>query len=125
MIVLDSSAVLAAMLNENGADNVHAVIDDSVISSINAAEIITKLVERGLPGAEVRARYENLRLEVIAFDESLAIATGFLRSATRHKGLSLGDRACLALAIRENGTAVTADRKWADLDLGCTIKVIR
>lgn len=59
------------------------------------------------------------------YDEDLALAASKLRPATRHKGLSLGDRACLALAIREGATAITTDRAWADLDVGCHIEVIR
>jgi len=125
MIVLDSSAILAALLGENGADRVEAVIEESVISSVNAAEVITKLIDKGIPRDEVHARFQELRLESVPFDENLAIATGFLRSLTSHKGFSLGDRACLALAIREDATAMTADRHWADLDLGCKIEVIR
>lgn len=125
MIVLDSSAILAALLEESGAERVYAAIDDSVICAVNASEVIAKLVEKGVPETEARIRYEALRLEVVAFDENLAITAGLLRSATRHRGLSLGDRACLALAIREDSIAVTADRKWADLDVGCRIEVIR
>jgi PIN domain nuclease of toxin-antitoxin system len=70
-------------------------------------------------------RYEGLNLPVRIFDEETAILAGQLRAATAHRGLSLGDRACLALAIRENATAVTADRKWADLRVGCRIELIR
>jgi len=56
--------------------------------------------------------------------ESLAIATGLMRSATRDAGLSLGDRACLALAIREHSSVLTADRAWATLDLDIVVEVI-
>jgi PIN domain nuclease of toxin-antitoxin system len=55
----------------------------------------------------------------------MGIAAGQLRELTRRRGLSLGDRACLALAIRENAIAVTADRDWGDLDIGCKIELIR
>lgn len=125
MNVLDSSAILAAVLQEEGASRVDDLIDDSVVLSINASEVVSKLLDKGLDDREVAARYRILRLDVVPFDESLALAAGLLRTATRYKGLSLGDRACLALAIRDNATAVTADRSWAGLDVGCQIEVIR
>lgn len=125
MNILDSSAILAAMLQEEGSSRVDDLIDDSVVLSVNASEVVAKLLDKGLDDQEVRVRYHTLRLDVVPFDENLALTAGLLRSATRHKGLSLGDRACLALAIRENATVVTADRGWADLDIGCQIEVIR
>jgi PIN domain nuclease of toxin-antitoxin system len=125
MIVLDASAVLAAMLREPGSDSVNARLDDSVICSVNAAEIVSKLLDKGYPKADVLDQFTALRLAVIDFDEGLALLAGTLRPSTRRKGLSLGDRACLALAIREDATALTADRSWTDLDVGCKIEVIR
>ncbi|AWC24882.1 PIN domain protein [Aminobacter sp. MSH1] len=125
MIVLDASAVLAAMLQEPGADRVHALVDKSVICAVNTTEVISKLIDKGYDEVAVRQQYENMHLEVVSFDHHLALVAGHLRSTTRHKGLSLGDRACLALAILTERTAVTADRKWADLDVGCKIEVIR
>ena len=64
-------------------------------------------------------------LEVVPFDEDLARQTGALRPVTKSLGLSLGDRACLALAQRERLPIVTADKSWAKLDLGIAIKVVR
>jgi ribonuclease VapC len=123
--VLDASAVLAAMFREPGCEQVEARLDDSVICSVNAAEVVTKLVDLGFPRDDVVDQYKALRLDIVDFDESLALLAGTLRGATRHKGLSLGDRACLALAIREGATAMTADRVWTELDLGCKIELIR
>lgn len=125
MIVLDSSAVLAAMLGEPGADRVDAAIDESMICSVNASEIVSKLLDKGYPRDDVARQYERLELDVVDFDENLAVAAGMLRPMTDHKGLSLGDRACLALAIREGAVALTADRKWAALNVGCKIELIR
>ena len=68
---------------------------------------------------------ESYGLAIRPFDESLALEAGFLRTSTRQYGLSLGDRACLALALREGAPVVTADRTWANLDLGIDIRVIR
>ncbi len=64
-------------------------------------------------------------MPIAVFDGALGISAGQLRAATKHLGLSLGDRACLALAIQEDATALTADRSWADLDIGCKIELIR
>jgi PIN domain nuclease of toxin-antitoxin system len=125
MNILDSSAVLAAMFREPGFESVDARIDDSIICSVNASEVVSKLLDKGYPEDEVLEQYRTLRLAVVDFDESLALLAGTLRVVTRQKGLSLGDRACLALAIRENATALTADRTWAELDIGCKIEVIR
>jgi ribonuclease VapC len=125
MIVLDASALLAAMLNERGAEKVEEIIDEAVICAVNASEVISKLVDKGYGEAEVRRLYDMLRLDVVDFDQGLALAAGFLRSNTRPKGLSLGDRACLALALRENATALTADRAWAEIDIGCHVELIR
>src|SRR5690606_27503288 len=125
MLALDSSAILAALPGVNGADCVEDDIEESVISSVIAAAVINEPTDDGTIRDEVHARFQELRLESVPFDENLAIATGCLRSLTSHKGFSLGDRACPALAIREDATAMTADRHWADLDLGCKIEVIR
>lgn len=125
MIVLDCSAVLAAMLAEPGAERVNEVIEVGVISAVNAAEVVGKLIDKGYPEDDIRKQYDRLELRVADFDEGLAVATGRLRAMTDHRGLSLGDRACLALAIRENATALTADRSWRDLDVGCRIELIR
>ncbi|MFZ1106612.1 MAG: PIN domain-containing protein [Hyphomicrobiaceae bacterium] len=65
------------------------------------------------------------RLAIVPFDEELARQTGALRPATRSLGLSLGDRACLALAQRERLPVLTADRSWAKLDLGIAITMVR
>lgn len=125
MIVLDSSIVLAFLFDEPGGEQLGGLLETAAICAVNASEVVAKQIDRGSEAIIAEERFRRLDLAVQPFDSELALLAGTLRSATRHKGLSLGDRACLALAIRENGTAVTADRKWADLDLGCTIEVIR
>lgn len=67
---------------------------------------------------------DELNLSVAELNEKQSIKIAELRPITKHFGLSLGDRACLALAIQENATVVTADRDWARLDI-CKIDVIR
>jgi PIN domain nuclease of toxin-antitoxin system len=73
------------------------------------------------------ARFSILEIgvQVIDFDMKLAEHAGDLRQQTRHLGLSLGDRACLALAEREEAAALTADRKWTGLRSGIQVQLIR
>jgi ribonuclease VapC len=123
--VLDSSAVLALVLNESGASAVKTGVKGVGISAVNLAEVVSKLCDQLFSTDQITRIISGLNLEVAPFDESQAVAAGQLRVATRHLGLSLGDRACLALAIREKAAVLTADRSWAGLDLGIEIKVIR
>ena len=110
--VLDTSAVLAFILSEPGAEVVDAAIPDVVMSTVNLAETVTKLVERGMPRSEARAAIFELKIEFAPFTEAQATLCGELRPATRSRGLSLGDRACLALAIERGLSAMTADAAW-------------
>ncbi|TWG99356.1 PIN domain nuclease of toxin-antitoxin system [Mesorhizobium sp. J18] len=125
MTVLDSSAVLAFLFAEEGGEVARKAFETALISAVNVTEIVAKQIDRGTGTDLAVLRVEDLNLQVRPFDNELALLAGKLRSATRSRGLSLGDRACLALAIRENAVALTADRKWADLDVGCKIELIR
>ena len=120
-VVFDSSAVLAIAFGERGADRAADALGDGVISAVNAAEVVARLVERGASDEDARESLHGFGLAIRPFDESLAIATGLLRWST----LSLGDRACLALARRERATVLTADRNWAALELGLEMEFIR
>ena len=109
---LDASAVLALLRNEPGADVVDSSLPDAVVSSVNLAEIVTKLVDRGSTEEAIGEALLSLNLSVVAFSPEMAHAAGLLRRMTRSRGLSLGDRACLALAQERGLTAVTADAAW-------------
>lgn len=122
--VLDSSAVLAYLQNETGREKVEAILEISIVSCVNAAEVLTKLVEKGLSVTEAKEAFDNLDLIVIDFDEIQSLKAAELRPLTKHLGLSLGDRCCLALAILENLPVVTADKNWAGFTL-CKIEIIR
>ncbi len=127
-IVLDTSAVLAQLWSEPGGDVVNRNIDNAIVSAVNLAEVFTKLIERGpIEAAETQmAILQNESpIEIIPFDEAQSIICGRLRTKSRSLGLSLGDRACLALAITEAANVLTADRVWADLGLGVKIDLIR
>ncbi|KPF80485.1 hypothetical protein IP88_00295 [alpha proteobacterium AAP81b] len=124
-VVLDSSALLAVLQGEPGADAVMPALQGALVSAVNAAEVVTKLVEIGMTPVEAGTNLTRLDVDIIAFDAVQAQQTGALRPLTRHLGLSLGDRACLALAQQRRATVLTADRPWAGLDLGIAIEVIR
>ncbi|MEE3504649.1 type II toxin-antitoxin system VapC family toxin [Acidiphilium acidophilum] len=113
--VLDSSAVLALLFGETGAERVKQTLPGALLSAVNFAEIVTKLCERGMPQDQARLAIEAIGVEVVDFGIDQACVTGELRNRTRSAGLSLGDRACLALAQQQNLPAITADTAWAQI----------
>ena len=123
--VLDSSALLAVIQNERGAEQIIDWLDGALLSAVNHAEVMTKLIEKGVPRDLARSIVLKIGVQVVGFDIDLADRTGELRIKTRHLGLSLADRACLALAERESAVALTADRNWKALDIGIDIRLIR
>lgn len=122
--VLDSSAILAVILNEEGSEIVAPLLDGGKVSSVNIAETFSKLAEKGQLTRSTVEDFQHLGLEIIDFDYEQAVKAAELRPLTRHLGLSLGDRSCLALAILQNAVAVTADRDWKGLPF-CTVQIIR
>jgi len=124
-VVLDASAVLAVLKREPGAERVRAVLDRATIGAVNAAEVQGKLVDLGLSRSVAEARIRILGCSIQAFSEVQAIEAGSLIALTRSFGLSLGDRACLALAIERKATVYTTDRVWLELGLGIEVVVIR
>jgi PIN domain nuclease of toxin-antitoxin system len=123
--VLDASALLALLNDEKGAETVQGLLPEAVISSVNLAEVVARLSSAGMPENDIRDVLALLGLEVVSFDNEQAYLAGLLVSHGRKYGLSLGDRACLALARSVTATAVTADRAWVALDVGINIKTIR
>jgi ribonuclease VapC len=123
--LLDSSAVLAFLFGEEGANRVAELLGSAVVSSVNLTEVVAKQYDKGVSKADIVANLADLDLTVIAFDDDLAIRAGELRPVTRHLGLSLGDRACLATAQAGGCTVVTADRNWSKLELDIAIEVLR
>ena len=124
-VVLDASALLALINAEKGAQLVQDLLPQSVISAVNLAEVVTRLSAVGMPENAIRESLILLGLETIPFDEEQAFEAGLLYAQTAPLGLSLGDRACLALAKRTSVAAITADRAWDNLDLEVEIKLIR
>ena len=122
LVVLDASAVLALLLDEPGGRRVRAVLPESALSAVNLAEVVGHFVRNGATEQEIRQIVEPLPIDVVAFDEGLAFSAGLLLPVTRAAGLSLGDRACLALALRFGAPAVTADRAWQSV--AATVRVV-
>lgn len=123
--VLDASAVLAVIQEEPGAERIEAHLDTGCISAVNLAEIVGKLQDRGLGDSEIDELIALLDLDTRILDKEGAVFMGKLRQTTKLAGLSLGDRACLALAHSLGATAITMDRAWKNLDIGVAIEVAR
>lgn len=124
-IVLDASALLALLHEEPGSQEVESVIPGAVISAVNLSEVVAKLSEAGMPEAAIQAAIASVELEIHVFDAALAHRAGLLRVATRHLGLSLGDRACLALGKHLSLPVLTTDRAWERVEVGVEVKVAR
>jgi PIN domain nuclease of toxin-antitoxin system len=124
-VVLDASAVLAFLRVESGADIVEQVIPGALLSAVNLAEVARKFAERGENETVIRRMLAQLTCQIVDFQSEDAIRAGLFRMATHKAGLSLADCVCLTLAQRFGLPAVTADRKWASLDLGLEVVLIR
>ena len=129
--VLDASALLAHLRDEPGADVVaDAIASGAVISTVNLAEVFSRVADRGEDPAKLAAELTQSGLldgaiTVEPFTAADAIDAGRLRPLTRDAGLSLGDRACLALARRLDAPALTADTDWQGVAHGVELRPIR
>lgn len=113
--LLDASAVLVLLHREPGEKKVAARIADAAICAVNFAEVIAKLQDAGMPEDAAHDAAASLGLNVVDFDEAMAVRAGTLRTLTRALGLSLGDRACLAAGVELKLPVLTADRDWLKL----------
>jgi ribonuclease VapC len=125
-VVLDSSAVFALLNREPGADKLTAeLLSISTCSTVNLAEVHRKLVNRGLSESDAWTAATAAVSELVDFTAAHAQIAGDLVRHTRPFGLSLGDRACLALGMDLGVPVYTADRSWKKLHLPVKINVIR
>ena len=122
--VLDSSAILAVLHHEPGSDVAIQRFPDSIVSAVNAAEVLTKLLEKSNDLDTAIEAFELLQLDIVDFDYAHATKAAELRPITKNLGLSLGDRSCIALAMLSDATAVTADKTWKKIKF-CPVEVIR
>ncbi|TAN47383.1 MAG: PIN domain-containing protein [Rhodospirillales bacterium] len=124
--VLDASAILAFLNGEPGGERVRACLSSGAcVSSVNLSEVASVLARIGMPVDIAQSILSGLPFEVVDFDSFQAFSAAGLSPLTRPSGLSLGDRACLALARLRNAPALTTDRAWSDLNLGIKVEVIR
>jgi len=125
-VVLDASALLAILNQETGAEKLTPeILSAASTSTVNLAEVHGKLVSRGLnPNDAWEATMSPIR-EAVAFTSEHARLTGDLVAQTRALGLSLGDRACLALGLALKVPVYTADKSWKKLKVNVRIHVIR
>jgi len=101
------------------------VIARSLLCSVNLTEVVSKLIERGATAPAALEVARGLPYEIVPYDEDFASDAGVLWAETRATGLSLGDRACLALARREELPALTTDQRWAREKVGVDVQLIR
>lgn len=126
-VVLDASALLALFKGEPGGGQVDAALSEAecLMSGVNLAEFIAKLVLEGASAAKALEIIRELPLEIIDFSAIDALCSAELICITKPYGLSLGDRACLALAKNRRAVALTADRVWTKFDVGVKVACIR
>ena len=124
---MDASALLALARGEPGYEVVEDIIqtEQSVVSSVNMAEVGAKLIDSGLPQMQLARILQQFQVDVVDFNIEQAVRSACLRPLTKSFGLSLGDRACLGLAQLMDGCVVTADRAWSDVEALLHLKVIQ
>lgn len=125
--VLDASALLALLLEEPGAVHLQAEISEALISAVNWSEVAAHFARNGVAAEAIMQVLDPLPFRVVPFDQQQALQAGLLITATRSAGLSLGDRACLALAKQKGLPACTADRAWLAVAeaVGVVVETIR
>ncbi len=124
-VVLDAPALMALIRGEAGAEMVSESLSWAVVSAVNQAEVQARLVSAGLEKSLAWWHIAEVGCESVPFDEEQAQIAGGLPAVTRPYGLSLGDRACLALAIQRGGTVYTTNRAWKSLPLDVRVEIIR
>ena len=124
-VVLDASAIMAALQLETGGDVVFATRAARFVSTVNIVEVRTKLSDAGNTSVEIDEAIKILNMIEVNFTSEQARFAGDLRMATRSAGLSVGDRACIALAAEKGAVAMTADKAWKKVELPVRVELIR
>jgi ribonuclease VapC len=124
-VVLDASALLAFLKKEPGKERVDAALGHALMSSVNLEEVVSKAVDSGGSIEEASQALMALPMRIAPFTAEDAYISASLRKATRHVGLSLGERACLALALKLSVPALTTEGKWLKIHVGVRVEKIR
>jgi ribonuclease VapC len=123
-VVLDASVLLALFNDEPGAERVMQALEQPcLLSAANHTEVLTKLLDKGLSPEDAATVMTSVELRIVAFDVAQSADAAWLRPATRKVGLSLGDRACLALARATGAAVLTADKPWLQIAQAAGVKV--
>jgi PIN domain nuclease of toxin-antitoxin system len=123
--VLDASALIALALKERGAGIVATFAHQSLISTVNASEFLQRMADAGIADDEAANKMTEFEVTLVPFTADHARQAAAFRLATKKLGLSLGDRACLALAHDRRFPILTSDRRMAEADVGLDIRMIR
>jgi len=122
--VLDASALLAMLNEEPGGAKVADNIASARIGVINYAEVVSHYIRLGMPERDIDAMLDPLPIQVVPADKALGKIAGRLRGVTAQAGLSLGDRFCLALALRDSLPAWTADKVWKAVEKDVEVDIV-
>lgn len=125
MIVLDASALLAFLLQEPGWEKVKALLATATMSTLNLGEALSKLAEAGADIDAIAQTLVQSKMTFVDVSTAHALAIGRLRPLTRSAGLSIGDRACLALALDLGCNVLTTDASWQRVSVGVTVEMLR
>jgi ribonuclease VapC len=121
-VVLDATALCAVLFKEPGHEAVLPYLGDAYLSTVNLAEVLTKALDKKKAFDKSQALITGFPIQVVPFDGPQAVFAAAIREETRALGLSLGDRACLALGMMQQMPVVTSDGDWSLA--GIDVKVI-
>lgn len=124
-IILDASALLALIQQEPGAEVIKPLLKNALISTVNLTEVLTVLQRINMTSEEAMDYISAMVKSILPFTLEQAQLAADLHIQTKSKGLSLGDRACLAAAILNHAPVYTADKIWSEINVDISIEVIR
>ena len=124
-IVFDSSVLIAILRQEPGSEVGEQSLNEALISTVNLAEVATYLARNSVPAETINDALATFPIEIVPFDREQGLIAGCLYPVCKSLGLSLGDRACLALAKSKRLPVLTADKAWLELMIDVSVKSIR
>ncbi|MCA9184695.1 MAG: type II toxin-antitoxin system VapC family toxin [Pirellulaceae bacterium] len=123
--VLDTSALVAILRNEKGADQVKDRLHGALVSSVTLSEVLCKTIDKGGSLEMARAMLSSLPLETVPFDDEQAAIAASIHESTLGRVIAFADRACLALALSRQLPILTSDRQWKKLKLNLQVECFR